>query len=400
MSEPAQAPTTAATRPLYHVAGGEAVDRADEVTPQTTRSQDVVRANPPDPNVTHDRALAGGPQAVEQKALATQIGANDPAVQGRRPAAERPADSDHSYAEFDEIPLPGLEELQTPDRGSSKRELSENPGVAEFIEQLLRTASRKGLINRDAPNDREKFLPRTMHRNLRNLGHYTPREIQDQYRALIDKGFGKYKQSPDKIGLMRRRWLQGMRNLYRFIELSAGRDDRRYNYIYTSQDYVWHKLTEQQQKARRVPLKDKPYLVKEYPPVEPIVVEVLDRTWALATGGADKLQFRANNREGDAMDQHGSGFCADLYLGTHDTADGFDPETGFWRPEPVARLINCVKQAAAECEATFQAYYNDVSVYRLVNTDAIYVKPKMQAMSNWHGPAPFTLHVHLDIVPL
>lgn len=327
---------------------------------------------------------AAKPLVTENASTALALSPQPAAGSGDKPADAAPC------KEFGEIPLPGMDSLAEP--AQSTGAMTENAEVTRVIRQILAVAETKKLIVPAAVAKEDKYLPRHPQPAIRHSGPFSEKQLQQQYRMVMTT-----KEKPlrtSSIPLRRLRWLQAVRDLFRFLEDTAGRRDTYFDGLFT------YMRSHKQDRAGRVHGKDKDraYWIEKNPPVQPIVLAVLDRAWELAQAGPDNITFYVTNR--DIGDQHSWGFSADLFLGPDEAREEDPlPDTGLWDPKRVVRLIGYLEQAARERKARINIYYNDSSVARAANDDNLYVKLKMQDASNWHGPAPYILHLHLDVVP-
>lgn len=69
---------------------------------------------------------------------------------------------------------------------------------------------------------------------------------------------------------------------------------------------------------------------------------------------------------------------------------------GFYNPEKTKQLFAAINAAATAAHVKWKALYGDFEVGKAVNQRFRTRKVGFQ----WeHGPAPFVLHIHLDVVP-
>ena len=97
------------------------------------------------------------------------------------------------------------------------------------------------------------------------------------------------------------------------------------------------------------------------------------------------------------------GFSLDLYI------KGLD-DRGFYPKDEAIRFLQKLHEAASAVGAQWRIIYNDFSVADVVNRalgrqHVIFVGNTRKTGGrvtglNWHGPAPFILHFHLDLAPL
>lgn len=70
---------------------------------------------------------------------------------------------------------------------------------------------------------------------------------------------------------------------------------------------------------------------------------------------------------------------------------------GFYDPDKTAQFFRFIHRAATETGCRWRAVYNDSLVANAINRE---LKEKYIAFVIWHGPQPYVLHIHLDVVPV
>lgn len=378
--------------------------------PAAPLARAVAPASPPS-GATPESAVKQTTKVTAAAAVTQDARGSEQSIKGEKP----PETNEPTFKEFDDIPFPTR--WDEPARSNGK--LDEVPEIATFITRMLKVAEAKAIIfperarmvaekvaasklSDTAKMDmiREAYMPRIQY-DLRKLGPVLMAAIVEQYRGMMARWGSR------GVALVRQRWLQAMRELFKFLESVLGRKDDRSYIQFAYGEANWR------DRSKCVDLvTSKGFAsLQAHAPIRPIVLSVIDQAWDLAQADPkSRTTFFAESRYNEeqwkkatsarSQDQHNWGISLDLYLGPRPDVRTKPEADGFWKPGDVIRMLSFLIQAARMNNAHPSFYYDDSRVARAINTDHVYVKPKLNPVDNWHGPDPMLLHVHMDVTPL